>query len=93
MTSSSFFRISVAVLLVFFTAAVCNAQKESTMAIDRISVSDALQLGKTGDALLVCSYNDGRCKGILLEGAILLSQFESQLPSLPKTQQIIFYCA
>jgi hypothetical protein len=93
MTSSSFFRIAVAVLLIFFTAAVCGAQKGSSMTIDRISVNDAQKLIKNGDALLVCSYSDSRCKEILLEGAILLSEFESTLPSLPKTQPIIFYCA
>jgi len=42
---------------------------------------------------LVCSYDDERCKEILLEGAILKSEFESKLPSLSKTQPIIFYCA
>jgi hypothetical protein len=93
MTSSSFFRISVAVLLVFFTVAVCDAQKEAAMTIDRVSVMDARKSIKSGDALLVCSYNDDRCKEIILEGAILLSEFESKLPSLPKSQQIIFYCA
>jgi hypothetical protein len=93
MASSSLFRISVAVLLIFFTAAVCGAQGGSSMTIDRINVIDAQKLITKGDALLVCSYSDSQCKEILLEGAILLSEFESRLPSLPKTQQIIFYCA
>lgn len=63
------------------------------MAIDHISVIDAQKLVKRGDALLVCSYDDNRCKDILLQGATFLSEFESKLPSLPKTQPIIFYCA
>lgn len=87
------FRLAVALLLVFLTAVFSAAQKGPPMAIDRISVIDAQKLVKSGDALLVCSYDDNRCKGILLEGAILLSAFESKLPSLPKTQPIIFYCA
>jgi hypothetical protein len=93
MKSSLFFRISVALLLLFLTAAACAAQKGPSMAIDRINVIDAQKLVKSGDVLLVCSYDDNRCKEILLEGAIFLSGFESKLPSLPKTQPIIFYCA
>ncbi len=93
MRGSSFFRISVAVLLIFLSTAVCTAQTGSSMTIDRISVGDALTRLKTGDALLVCAYNDNSCKEILLEGAIFLSEFESKLPDLPKTQPIIFYCA
>jgi hypothetical protein len=93
MKSSSLLRISIAILLVFLTAGVCAAQKESSMAIDRISVMDSRKLVQTGDVLLVCSYDDSRCKDILLEGAIFLSDLESKLPSLAKTQPIIFYCA
>lgn len=93
MKSLSISRISVALLLVILTAAACAAQKGHSMAIDRISVSDARKMVKSGDALLVCSYEDDRCKSMLLEGAILKSEFESKLPSLPKTEPIIFYCA
>jgi hypothetical protein len=93
MKSSSFSRTSLALVLVILTAAACAAQKGSSTAIDRISVGDARKMVTTGDALLVCSYEDGRCKTMLLEGAILKSQFESRLPSLPKAQPIIFYCA
>ena len=84
MKSSSFLQISVALLLVFLTAASSAAQKGPPMAIDRISVIEAQKLVKSGDALLVCSYDDNRCKEILLEGAIFLSGFESNLPSFAK---------
>jgi hypothetical protein len=90
MKTASFFRISIALLIVFLAAAAWAAQKG---AIDRISVADAHKMVKAGDALLVCSYEDDKCKAILLEGAILKSQFESKAASLPKTKPIIFYCA
>jgi hypothetical protein len=93
MKSSSIFRLSVALLLVFLTSIACAAPKGFPMEIDRISVIDARQMVRSGDAILVCSYDDERCKEILLEGAILKSEFESKLPSLYKTQPIIFYCA
>jgi hypothetical protein len=57
----------------------------------RISPDDAIKKVKSGEALLVCSYADGRCKGMLLQGALLRSEFESKLDSLPKSQEIIFY--
>jgi hypothetical protein len=93
MKSSSLLRISIAILLVFLTAGACAAQKEPSMTIDRISVMDSRKLVQTGDVLLVCSYDDSRCKDILFEGAIFLSDLESKLPFLAKAQPIIFYCA
>jgi hypothetical protein len=93
MKSSSILRLSVALLLVFLAAIACAAPKEFPMEIDRISVIDARQMVRSGDAILVCSYDDERCKEILLEGAILKSEFESKLPSLSKAQLIFFYCA
>jgi hypothetical protein len=49
---------------------------------------------KTGAALLVCAYDsDEKFKTMPLEGAISLSAFQSRLTSLPKDQEIIFYCA
>jgi hypothetical protein len=60
--------------------------------IERISVEDARTRVQAGKALLVCSYGNGKCKGLLLEGGMLRSEFESKLPSLPKDQEIIFYC-
>jgi hypothetical protein len=60
--------------------------------IERISVEDARAKVKAGRALLVCSYSDDKCKGVLLEGAMLRSEFESRLASLSKDREIIFYC-
>jgi hypothetical protein len=80
--------MSIALLLVFLVATAWAAQKGS---IDRISVAEAHKMVKAGDAFLVCSYDDSRCQKMLLEGAILKSEFESKAPSLPKTKPIIFY--
>jgi len=49
---------------------------------------------KAGTALLVCATDGGeKFKIMPLDGAISLSEFQSKLPSLPKDQEIIFYCA
>ena len=60
--------------------------------IERISVEDARARVQAGEALFVCSYGDDKCKGKLLEGAMLRSEFENKLPSLTQGQEIIFYC-
>jgi hypothetical protein len=48
-------------------------------------------LGRSGEALLVCSYDDERCKTMLVEVALLRSEFEDRVPVKPKDQEIIFY--
>jgi len=48
----------------------------------------------SGRALLVCAYEDeAKFRSFHLEGALSLSNFKSRLPSLPKDQEIVFYCA
>ena len=62
--------------------------------VPRISVKEAYEKVRAGDALLVCSYvSEERCKTMLLKGALTRQQFESQLSPLSKDQEIIFYCA
>jgi len=49
---------------------------------------------ESGKALLACAYNDdAKFRRMQLKGAISLSELESKLESLPKSQEIIFYCA
>jgi len=49
---------------------------------------------KSGGIILVCAYPDEeRFKSLHLEGAISFREFESRLSSLPKDQEIVFYCA
>jgi hypothetical protein len=64
------------------------------MDVQRISVGDARRKVQANQALLVCAYeNDAKCKVMNLEGSIPLTSFRSQAASLPKDQEIIFFCA
>jgi hypothetical protein len=65
---------------------------KSEEAVERVSAEDARQMAKSGDALLVCAYDDDSCKSIMFEGALLKSELEARMVSLPKDQKIIFYC-
>jgi rhodanese-related sulfurtransferase len=60
----------------------------------RISVQETRQKASSGKALLVCAYDDAdKFQNNHLEGAISFSEFQSDLPSLAKDQEVIFYCA
>jgi hypothetical protein len=62
--------------------------------VERIDVASARQHVREGQALLVCAYeDDAKCRKGRLEGSIPLARFEAVAPTLPKTQEIIFYCA
>lgn len=79
----------VPVLLLF----MLFVQSAVAQDIRRISVKEAHWKVTQGKALLVCSYRDQYCHDILLKGAILQSDFEARLKTLPKDSEIIFYCA
>ena len=60
----------------------------------RIAVGEAYQKVKSGEALLVCGYDDeAKFRMARLEGALSFREFESRLPNLSKDREIIFYCA
>ena len=60
----------------------------------RIEVDEARRDVASGRALLVCAYADeAKCRKLALDGSISLQEFESRLPSLPKNQEIVFFCA
>ena len=60
----------------------------------RISPKDVHERLESGEALLVCAYSDEEmCKTMNLPGSILLGEFESKVSSVPKDQEIVFYCA
>jgi hypothetical protein len=62
--------------------------------VERISVDEAHQKVNDNRALLVCAYDDeAKCRMVNLDGSISLTNFQSRAASLPKTQEIIFYCA
>ena len=60
----------------------------------RISAQETRQKVLTSQALLVCAYEDAdKFRNNHLEGAQSFSEFKSNLPSLTKDQEIVFYCA
>jgi len=60
---------------------------------ERGTAEEVYGKSKSGKALLVCAYEDEeRFKKLRLEGAISFSAFKSKLPSLSKSQEIVFYC-
>ena len=49
---------------------------------------------ESNSAMLVCAYDsEEKFEQNHLKGAIPLVEFESQVDSLPKDREIIFYCA
>ena len=62
--------------------------------IQRINVESAHTGLQTDELLLVCAYDDDeKYRQYGLEGSISLSTFRSQLDSLEKNREIVFYCA
>ena len=62
--------------------------------IERIEPGVARRRVAEHNALLVCAYDDERCKGMRLDGgAVTMSEFRAMARELPKDQEIIFYCA
>ena len=60
----------------------------------RIRPDEAYRKVVSGEASLICAYEDDeKCRQIALAGAIPLSQFEAELPRLPRNRELIFYCA
>ena len=82
---------SLLVTVVFQSPLMASSTKAFSE-MNLISPDEAMKKVKSGEALLVCAYGDQRCKTILLEGAMLRSEFETKLDTYPKTQEIIFYC-
>jgi hypothetical protein len=47
-----------------------------------------------GRAVLVCAYEDEeKCRRLKLQGAHTLRELEAGMAALPRTQEIVFYCA
>jgi hypothetical protein len=62
--------------------------------VARISAEDARRKVQSGQALLVCAYEDeAKCGSMRLEGAMTLAEFKREMASLPKDREIILYCA
>jgi hypothetical protein len=58
----------------------------------RIAPEEVHQKLEAGKILLVCAYEDeSRFKKMRLQGGISFNEFKSRLPSLEKSQEIVFY--
>lgn len=84
--------VLVVTLLFTLNAPCFGSETKGAATIERIGPEETRMKVQTGAALLVCAYDDNKCEKMLLEGAMLRSQFEVKLPSIPKDQEIIFYC-
>jgi hypothetical protein len=68
--------------------------QERGASVERISAQQVRKDVAAGRALLVCAYDDeGKCQKLRLEGAITLHDVLRRLESVPKSQELIFYCA
>ncbi|MBE0597706.1 MAG: ArsR family transcriptional regulator [Desulfuromonadales bacterium] len=62
--------------------------------VTRIDPQEARPKVHSGDAILVCAYDDEeKCQKLHLEGAIHLQELQEKLPEIPKEKELIFYCA
>ena len=62
--------------------------------VARITPQEAHARMSSGQALLVCAYEDpARFAEIRLEGAISIQEFRARRGTLPRDQEVIFYCA
>jgi hypothetical protein len=58
----------------------------------RIPAEEARRKVTSGEAMLVCAYEDEeKFRKMHLQGAISLQDFKTRLPALSKEQEIIFY--
>ena len=62
--------------------------------VTRISVGEAREEVTSGRALLVCAYEEEeKCNQVALEGSLSLTRFQERAPTLPRNQEVIFFCA
>jgi len=62
--------------------------------VERIDPQAARIHLSASDALLVCAYDSAeQCRANQLDDAIALAELEARAASLPRSQELIFYCA
>jgi hypothetical protein len=64
--------------------------------VERIPPEEAFEQVSSGEALLVCSYDDEeKCRLLRLERALTLRELEELLrrDEVARDRQLIFYCA
>jgi len=59
---------------------------------DRIDAQQARQRVQSGEALLVCAYDDEKkCRGLGIEEAVTLTELRSR--DIGRDHEIVFFCA
>jgi hypothetical protein len=61
--------------------------------VERVGVEETRREVESGRALLVCAYDDARCARVRLQGSITARELGQREASLPRDQELIFYCA
>ena len=62
--------------------------------VERVGAGEARRRVAEGRAVLVCAYEDEeKCRRLKLEGAHTLRELEAGMATLPRSQEIVFYCA
>ena len=61
--------------------------------ISRISPEEARERTESGQAWLVCAYDQEKCRSMMLQGATTYTEFKQELSNISPDQEIIFYCA
>lgn len=60
--------------------------------IERVSPERVREKVQSGNALLICAYDDdGKYGKMRLQGSIALREFKSGISEIPKDREIIFY--
>ena len=60
--------------------------------IERITPERVREKIQSGDALLVCAYDDDdKFERTRLDGSIALSEFRSGISAVPKDREIVFF--
>ena len=59
-----------------------------------IDPTQAREKVRAGRATLVCAYDDeAKCRKLMLDGAISMTQLRRTLPERSKDEELILYCA
>ncbi|MBI1919469.1 MAG: rhodanese-like domain-containing protein [Geobacter sp.] len=62
--------------------------------VPRVKPSETRERVLSGEALLVCAYDDEEKFATMhLEGAVSLAHFRQRLLHVPKSKEIVFYCS
>ncbi len=83
---------TIALCLALVPPLISGGPASADPPIPRIDAQETRTLVASGEALLICAYDDGYCRTRLLDGALFLGQLDGMLDKLPMNQMLIFYC-